>query len=73
MPSSLSSRTGKAAFSKAACPRANMTMPGATNCTTGTPATISLSAPAASTKTARNSRLETAGPPRLPQIIRVKR
>jgi hypothetical protein len=54
---------GAAAFSNALWVRLKMTMPGAMNWTRVTPGAISPRPPSARLNTARNSRLETAGPP----------
>jgi hypothetical protein len=63
MPSCLSWTSGAAPLKKPLCISANMTIPGATNCTKVRPPPASPWPPRASTKTARNRRLETIGPP----------
>ncbi len=50
-------------MSKALWASAKATSPGATNSATPMPGSISSRPASASTKTARNSRLETSGPP----------
>ncbi len=61
-PSSLSYTMGTAALWKALWAMLNMTIPGAMNWASEAPGTISPGPPRARSKTARNSRLDTAGP-----------